>query len=102
MYSQQELVLIIAGMAIVTYIPRILPFFTGIDVERYGFLKFIPVAIFSSLAIPDVVIETGAIAPEKIVAGVIAVLVAYRTKRMFLTIASGVTVLFFIKYILAY
>jgi len=94
---QSEIILTILGMSIVTFVPRVLPFFTKIDVERYSFLKFIPVAIFSSLALPDVFAE---IEPEKILAAVVAIGIAYKTKRMFLTVFTAVFLLYILRCLL--
>jgi branched-subunit amino acid transport protein len=82
-----DLFLLILGMAAVTYIPRALPFFTKLSVERYGFLKFIPVAMFASLSFPQLFVEFD---PEKTAAAFFAVIVAYKTKRMLFTILIGV------------
>ncbi|MBO8183599.1 MAG: AzlD domain-containing protein [Archaeoglobus sp.] len=89
-----EILLVILGMSIVTFIPRVLPFFTEIDIERYSFLKFIPVAVFSSLALPDVFAE---FQPEKIIAALAAVGIAYKTRRMFLTVFVAVALLYFLR-----
>ena len=92
--NQMEILLVILGMSIVTFIPRVLPFFTEIDLERYSFLKFIPVAVFSSLALPDVFAE---FQPEKIIAALAAVGIAYKTRRMFLTVFVAVALLYFLR-----
>jgi branched-subunit amino acid transport protein len=91
------MLLLILGMAVVTYIPRLLPFFSEKDMHKYTFLKYIPVAMFSSLAIPGVIIQDGLLSPERMIAGIIAVIIAFRTKRMFLTIAVAVIVLYIVS-----
>ena len=92
--NQNEIILIILGMSIVTFLPRVLPFFTEIDIEKYSFLKFIPVAIFSSLALPDVFAE---FEPQKILAALVAIGIAYKTRRMFLTVFIAVVLLYILK-----
>jgi branched-subunit amino acid transport protein len=86
-----DLLLLILGMSVVTYIPRALPFFTKLDIERYGFLKFIPVAVFASLVSPLLFVEFD---PDRTAAAFFAVIVAYKTKRMLLTIFIGVALLY--------
>ena len=92
--NQIEVILVILGMSMVTFLPRVLPFFTDVDVERYTFLKFIPVAVFSSLALPDVFAE---LEPEKILAAIVAVGIAYKTRRMFLTVFVAVASLYILR-----
>ncbi len=94
--DQIEVTLVILGMAAVTYLPRVLPFFTKIDVQRYAFLKFIPVAIFSSLAMPDLIGVEG-IHLGRVIAAVIAIAVAYKTRKMFLTVFVAVFGLYLIE-----
>ena len=96
MIGQIELFIIVFGMAAVTFIPRVLPFFTEVDLEKYSFLKFIPVAVFSSLALPDVFVE---MQPEKLIAAIAAVVIAYKTRRMFLTVFVAVALLYFLKFL---
>jgi branched-subunit amino acid transport protein len=93
-YDTLTLIIIILGMFAVTYIPRVIPFFTAKNLENYTFLKYIPVAIFSSLAIPDVMFQNGSFSPEKTLAGVLAVLIAFKSRRMFITIALSVLFLY--------
>ncbi len=94
--DQIEITLVILGMAAVTYFPRVLPFFTKIDIQRYTFFKFIPIAIFSSLAMPDLMRVEG-IHLGRVIAAVVAVVVAYKTKRMFLTVFVAVFILYMIE-----
>ena len=92
--DQTEIILVILGMSIVTFLPRVLPFFTEIDIEKYSFLKFIPVAVFSSLALPDVF---AGLEPEKILAALAAIGIAYKTRRMFLTVFIAVVLLYTLR-----
>jgi len=94
--DQIEVTLVILGMAAVTYLSRVFPFFTKIDVQKYTFLKFIPVAIFSSLAMPDLM-GVGGVHVSRMVAAVIAVVVAYKTRGMFLTVFMAVFILYLIE-----
>ncbi|RLF98822.1 MAG: hypothetical protein DRN49_05280 [Thaumarchaeota archaeon] len=94
MYSQVEILCVILGMALVTYVVRVIPFVGEADLEKYEFLKYIPVAMFSSLAIPDMLLHGGQISPERTIAGIIALIVAVKTKRILLTICVAVITLY--------
>lgn len=56
-------------------------------------LTFVPVAVLSAIALPEIVIHNGAInwSPlnPKLLGGIVAVLVAWRTRNVWGTIAAG-------------
>jgi len=68
-----EVILLVCGMAAVTYIPRLLPFLLlserKIPARVDAFLKCIPVAAIGALIIPGVFSST----PERPLAGVIGI-----------------------------
>lgn len=87
---------IIAGMAIVTYGTRLLPL-TTIDENvlplwvRRG-LKYVPIAVLSAIIGPSYItsaewgsFDTGI----PLIAGIIAIVAAYFTRNIFLTIVIG-------------
>ena len=93
----EELVLIILGMAAVTYIPRALPMLYR-RFESLHFLKYLPVAIFSSLVFPDLLAVDSQIAVGgKTLAGLVAFIVAWRTKNVIATMVAGVVVLYLVN-----
>jgi len=60
-------------------------------------LRFVPPAVLSAIVFPEVLIHDGQLAasPEnlRLIAGVVAILVAWRFKRIFPTIAAGMLAL---------
>lgn len=89
--------LLIAGMAAVTYAIRfpiilLLGQFT-IPPHFYGALRFVPPAILTAIVIPALLmphdqIELG-LGNARLLAGLLAVVVAWRTKNLLLTIVVG-------------
>lgn len=61
-------------------------------------LAFVPVAVLSAIIFPDLMAPEGAVnitpGNVRLVAGLIAVLVAWRTKNVWMTIAVGMVALF--------
>lgn len=59
-------------------------------------LRFVPLAVLSALIVPDVLLKEGQLAlpPDlpRLAGAVVAILVAWRTKNIFLTIAAGMVV----------
>ncbi|MCB0115394.1 MAG: AzlD domain-containing protein [Caldilineaceae bacterium] len=60
-------------------------------------LRFVPVAVLTALIVPDLLIQNNQIAitldNQRLIAGLVAVLVAWRTRNTLLTIAVGMAVL---------
>lgn len=60
-------------------------------------LRFVPVAALTAIIVPDLVIHGGAVdlslANLRLIAGIVAILVAWRTKNTLLTIGVGMAVL---------
>jgi len=86
-----EKILIIVGMALVTYFPRGIPFLLKF---RGGgrFIKYIPVSIFAALIFPEL-----ANFDAKTVAGGIAFITAYFSRNMFLTMIVGILALYILS-----
>jgi branched-subunit amino acid transport protein len=66
-------------------------------------LRFVPVAALSALVWPDLVLADGAISlfEPRLVAGLIAAAIAWRTRNILLTIASGMLALWFMQWLVA-
>jgi len=66
-------------------------------------LTFVPVAVLSAIALPEIVIQNGAVQLSplnpKLLAGILAVGVAWRTKNVWATIAVGMAALWGIRYL---
>ena len=90
----------IAGMSIVTLLPRLLPMLHNISSE-FRYLKYVPVAIFSSLVFPELLLNEHRMLTFDIetVAGIAAFLVAWRSRNLLLTMLVGVAVLYILKHI---
>lgn len=93
--------LIILGGLLGTYLTR-LSFILLIPADRvprvlHRGLKYIPPAVLSAILLPELVIRDGALdltlSNYRLVAGIIAALVAWRLKNTWLTIATGMLAL---------
>ena len=66
-------------------------------------LRFVPPAVLSAIVVPDLLIRSGQIDLSlmnfRLLAGVVAVLVAWRTKNTLLTILGGMLALLLLEFI---
>lgn len=96
---------IIAGMTAVTFVLRYS--FIGLA-NRWSLpavvqqaLQFVPVAVLTAIVLPDLVYVHGtytlALGNGRIVAALVATLVAWRTRNVVLTIAVGMATLFAVQ-----
>ena len=105
-----EWFLVVAAMGIVTYGIRALPFFLLARREMPQLagraLRFVPAAVLSAIALPELLQPAGAppgvfiyLAPEnaRLWAGVVAIGVAFYTKNVLLTIGVGMIVLWLLQ-----
>ena len=64
-------------------------------------LSFAPVAVLSAIILPELVTQNGAVnlslGNVRLLAGVVAGLIAWRTKNVWLTIAVGMILLFLLQ-----
>ena len=102
------LVMIIAGLA--TFATR-LSFILLLDRIRVPDwfrrgLRFVPMAVLSAIILPELTSSTGSLfiswRNPQLLAGMIAILVAWRTKNVLLTIGVGMASLLIIKVVLGY
>lgn len=92
---------IIAGMAIVTYLPRVLPIvgLSKIPLPRIvlRWLSFIPVAVLSALLVPSLVVTEGGLNIEMdnsfLLASIPAFIVAFWKRSLLLTVVVGMVAL---------
>jgi len=97
--------LIIIGMGIITYAIRlsliVLLGRVGVPVIVQRALRFVPPAVLSAIIFPELLRPGGTldISPgnARLIAGVVAALVAWRTKNVILTIAVGMAVLWLLQ-----
>lgn len=66
-------------------------------------LTFVPVAVLSAITLPEILMQDNALDPSllnpKLIAGVLAVLVAWRTKNVWATIAVGMAVMWGMQFL---
>ena len=91
-----QFLLLIIGMAVVSYIPRIVPmmYFSKREIPQWfhDWMKYVPAALFAALFFKDVFIvehEFSFLSNLKIIAALIVMGVAYKTKSMGLSVISG-------------
>lgn len=91
----------IIGMGIITYAIRLTPILL---LERFELspavrqaLKFVPVAVLSAIILPELVMPGGrvdvSLGNGRLLAGLLAIFVAWRTKNVLWTIAVGMAAL---------
>ncbi len=68
-------------------------------------LRFVPPAVLSAIIVPELVVRDGApalsVGNARLLAGVVAAAIAWRTRNVLLTIASGMASLWIIQAVLA-
>ena len=67
-------------------------------------LRFVPVAILTAIIVPELVMHTGtldlSLSNTRLLAGIIAILVAWRTRNTVLTIVIGMTAFWVLQIII--
>ena len=97
--------LIIVGMGIVTYAIRLslIVLLGRLDVPPLvqRALRFVPPAVLSAIIFPEVLSPGGALdisfGNDRLIAGVLAAVVAWRTRNVFLSIAVGMVALWILS-----
>ena len=97
--------LIIVGMGIVTYAIRLslIVLLGRLDVPPLvqRALRFVPPAVLSAIILPEVLRPGGALdisfGNDRLIAGVLAAVVAWRTRNVFLSIAVGMVALWILS-----
>lgn len=96
----------IIGMGLITYAIRVTPI---VLLERFGLsdtlrqaLRFVPAAVLSAIIFPELILPGGtldlSLGNERLLAGLLATLVAWRTRNVLLTIASGMVALWLLQW----
>ena len=88
--------MMVIGMALVTYIPRMFPLavLPGIKLPRFlkSFLSFVPIAVLSALIFPGILNSTGNIHTALIGGGVAMILAFNKVNLMVVVLGSIFTV----------
>jgi branched-subunit amino acid transport protein len=95
--SDLSFALMVAGMALVTYLPRLLPawLLQGRSISPFiaAWLRYVPVAVLAALLIPSLLVADGKfnLAWDNLYlwAALPAALVALKTRSMFATVLAG-------------
>ena len=86
------------GMAIVTYIPRMIPLaiLPGLKLPPYlqSFLSFIPIAVLSALIFPGFLDSTGE-PITAIIGAITALILAYRENNLMIVVLGAISAVFF-------
>lgn len=89
----KQVIFLILGMALVTYLPRLLPMVFGSTtilpswVKR--FLSFVPYAILSALIFPEILFSTGSV-NSAVVGGLVSLVLAFHKVNLFLVVIGGI------------
>lgn len=97
--------LIIIGMGIITYLIRLTPILllerVGMRSELQQALKFVPAAVLSAIIFPELLMPGGtldiSLGNERLLAGLLAAVVAWRTKNILVTIGVGMVALWILQ-----
>lgn len=102
----EELIILIFGMAVVTYLPRFLPMYllTRLEVPKLFilWLRYIPVAVLAALIVPGITTVERQVhlawGNAYFLASIVAFLVAWRSKSMMLTVTVGMGVVLLLQW----
>lgn len=102
---RSEVFYIIIGMTLVTYFTRFgalaLFRFTGVPTWLNRWLKYVPVAILTSLIVPALLLPKGyldiSLQNHYLIAGIAAAFVAYKSRNIIATLGLGMLIMFALK-----
>lgn len=97
----QRIVFIIIGMAVVTYLPRLIPLIALSNMKMpkliEKWLNYIPVSVFSALIFPAILIQNGklslSLSNSQIWASLICLIIILKSKNLALTVLTGIMVI---------
>lgn len=91
--SREEMVLLVIFMAIVTYIPRMLPIVLFKDAKLphfwRAFFSYIPYAALASLIFPGIIYSTGNIY-SAVFGGIVSLILAYYRLNVIIVVFGGI------------
>lgn len=106
--TNQQLLLIL-GMAIVTYLPRVLPLLVlsnrSIPAKVSKWMSFIPVSIFAALIFSDIFFwqsqfNVNPLVNIKLLPSILVLLVAYKTKNLLWSMIVGILAIALMVYLI--
>jgi branched-subunit amino acid transport protein len=100
------LVLLLGGLG--TYLIRLsfILIFQHVEIPAYmeRILRLVPPAVFSAIVLPELLIRDGMVEFSftnlRLITGLLAVVIALRTRNVLITIASGMAILWALQYFL--
>ena len=105
--SNTTLALTILGMGLITFTIRVALFLlpAGAQLPEWLLraLRYVPAAVLSAIIAPELLLPGGAfdlsLGNERLLAGLVAVLVAWRTRNVLLTVGVGMVVLWVLQWL---
>lgn len=96
---------VIIGMGVITYVIRLLPIWLmerlSISQSWRQTLRFVPAAVLSAIIFPELFMPGGSLdfslGNERLLAGLFAILVAWRSNNILATLAVGMAVLWLLQ-----
>ncbi len=107
--TESGLFLVVIGMGAITYGLRAGSLLLAERLPRSAwlasFLRFVPVAVLSAIVALELLLPGGQlslspIANPRLLAGAVAILVAWRTRHLFATIAAGMVALWLLQLVI--
>ena len=93
-----NILMVIVGMALVTYLPRILPFYLfskmNLSKRMMLFLKCIPYTALGALILPDVFSAVEGNNTASLIGAVTAVVLTYLFKNMIVTVIGAIAAVY--------
>ena len=93
-----NVLMVIVGMALVTYLPRILPFYLfskmNLSKKMMLFLKCIPYTALGALILPDVFSAVEGNNAASLIGAVTAVVLTYLFKNMIVTVIGAIAAVY--------
>ncbi|HRN67944.1 MAG TPA: AzlD domain-containing protein [Promineifilum sp.] len=97
--------LAILGMGLITYAIRVslflLPDRVSLPPWLLRSLRYVPAAVLTAIIFPELLLPQGTIdfslGNERLLAGVCAILIAWRTRNVFLTVVLGLIILWLLQ-----
>lgn len=103
--SNAMLALSILGMGAITYAIRVslflLPERVALPPWLMRALRYVPAAVLSAIILPELLLPGGvldlSLGNERLLAGLAAIVIAWRTRNVLLTVAAGMVVLWLLQ-----
>ena len=107
--EQEAIFLTILGMALVTYIPRLLPVWLlsskSLPKVVVAWLRYVPVAVLAAMLLPAIVVQNDrldlSLSNLFLLAAIPTLLVAWKTKSLFGSVIVGAVIVAIARYALS-